>query len=207
MFYKNRTKFIIDNINWKKENKILDVGFIGAYRDSFIHNAIVSKLKNNDELVGIDTSYKIKDFKNKDNIKYLKESVFNLDNNEENISKFDYIIFCEVFEHLENPYKTLHIFKKLLKKGGVLLITYPNPISWKKLIRYIFTNNIVEEKFLSLYAGDPEHKIFPYPPSIVNYLNSIEFEVKEVSFLKNFLSYLKYFNKFSSYIGIVAKKN
>lgn len=47
---------------------------------------------------------------------------------------FDQIASVEVVEHLENPYHFLREAARLLKKGGMLLVTTPNPDHfWNKL--------------------------------------------------------------------------
>lgn len=43
-----------------------------------------------------------------------------------NLSKFDYIFFADVLEHVVNPDKVLMEFSKLLKKNGKILVSVPN---------------------------------------------------------------------------------
>ena len=49
--------------------------------------------------------------------------------------QFDLVTLWDVFEHLPNPVQTLEICRKILKPGGVLLLSLPNPQSWD---RYLF---------------------------------------------------------------------
>jgi SAM-dependent methyltransferase len=53
---------------------------------------------------------------------------FNLDNDSLSIlnRKFDIIVATEVLEHLKNPEKYLQEMQALLKKDGVVLISFPN---------------------------------------------------------------------------------
>lgn len=44
----------------------------------------------------------------------------------EKIGKFDIVIFMEVIEHLINPDQAIVNINKLLKKGGLLILTTPN---------------------------------------------------------------------------------
>lgn len=44
----------------------------------------------------------------------------------ENDGVFDAILCTEVFEHIPYPIETLHEFSRLLKKGGVLILTAPS---------------------------------------------------------------------------------
>lgn len=45
---------------------------------------------------------------------------------EHNIESYDIVIMTEVIEHLDNPIIFLNAIKKVLKKGGILIITTPN---------------------------------------------------------------------------------
>ncbi len=49
-------------------------------------------------------------------------------------NQFDLITLWDVFEHLPNPEETLQIIHKILKPGGVLLLTLPNSQSWDRHI-------------------------------------------------------------------------
>lgn len=81
-----------------------------------------------------------------------------------------------------------------------------NSVSWKKLLRYFLTSDILDEKYTDLYKRHKEHKIFPFPPSLIVYLNELGFKVRKVCFIKGFLSKIHFLRKFSDYIGIVAEK-
>ena len=58
---------------------------------------------------------------------YLEDGFF-----EDNF--FDVITLWDVFEHLSEPVETLHIISKILKPGGLLVITTPNANSWERKI-------------------------------------------------------------------------
>lgn len=47
-------------------------------------------------------------------------------------NQFDLITLWDVFEHLPNPTESLEIIHKILKPGGVLLLTLPNSNSWDR---------------------------------------------------------------------------
>ena len=206
MKYKSRTEFVILKLkNKSKERKILDIGFIGEYNTPFIHNAILNNYPE-DYVVGIDISDKINIFKNSKNSEYLQLSIFDIDKIKKFKNFFDIITFCETFEHLPNPYLSLEKINYCLKQNGKLLMTYPNPLSIKKFIHYLFQKNLLKKKFLKKYLGAIDHKVFPMPTSIIAYLNYIGFEVEEIAFLKGKLSKIPILNKFSSYIGVIAKK-
>lgn len=51
-----------------------------------------------------------------------------------NASRYDLIFAVEVIEHLENPRGFCRLAARLLKGGGVIVITTPNPISLSSLV-------------------------------------------------------------------------
>ena len=52
-------------------------------------------------------------------------------------SAFDYCINVEGLEHLENPFHTLREFSRVLKPGGVLIMTTPNVLNVFSRLRYV----------------------------------------------------------------------
>ncbi len=65
--------------------------------------------------------------------------------------KYDLITSTEVFEHLQNPLDTLHLFKKHLKKGGLIAIMT------------LFHDNNEENFWNWWYRRDPTHILFYTP--------------------------------------------
>ncbi len=65
--------------------------------------------------------------------------------------KYDLITSTEVFEHLKNPLETLLLFKKHLKKDGIIAIMT------------LFHNNDTEEFLNWWYRRDPTHILFYTP--------------------------------------------
>lgn len=47
---------------------------------------------------------------------------------------FDAILLGELIEHIEEPYKALKKCHKVLQKGGKLILTTPNPLSFPRII-------------------------------------------------------------------------
>lgn len=67
----------------------------------------------------------------KDNLDYIYHFDFNKDdinilNQHFSNSKFDYIIFADVLEHLVDPLGVIKYFKKYLNHKGVIIISLPN---------------------------------------------------------------------------------
>jgi SAM-dependent methyltransferase len=51
---------------------------------------------------------------------------------------FDVVACIEAIEHLENPWLLVREAKRVLKRGGVLLVTTPNVLSIKSRVSYLF---------------------------------------------------------------------
>lgn len=61
---------------------------------------------------------------------------------------FDIILLGEVIEHLLDPYKAIGELSKILKNGGLLILSTPNPhgfpllfVEWLNIKRYFYTKN------------------------------------------------------------------
>ena len=70
-----------------------------------------------------------------------------VDLNEENLpyddNYFDYVLFIEVVEHLENPSKTIRELSRVLKTGGIAVMSTPFTGSLIQKIYYMFTGNFL----------------------------------------------------------------
>jgi ubiquinone/menaquinone biosynthesis C-methylase UbiE len=85
-------------------------------------------------------------------------------------TSFDKVLFLDVIEHLNERRKVLGEIKRILKKGGLLLLSAPNRnTSWKE---------IKEKAGLSPFA-DPDHKIEYTRDEIIEELTKSEFRLKE----------------------------
>ena len=205
--YLTRTDFVLGALNLNKSSPktILDVGFIGEYRKPFIHNAIKGAMGKKDRLIGLDSSDKINNYENTENIIYQKKSIFDIDDGSLG-DGVDAVVLCEVFEHLYTPFLSLHKICAILKPGGKLIMTYPNPLSIRIFIKYLLQKDVTNKDFISTYNGAPDHKVFPLPPSMIKYLQDIGFVVRELHYLKGRFHRHRILKKFSPYIGIVAVK-
>lgn len=51
---------------------------------------------------------------------------------------FDLVTFTEVIEHVENHYAVLRDIRRVLKPGGIVVITTPNILNLKSRLRFLF---------------------------------------------------------------------
>lgn len=132
--FKKRAEFIFKEIEREKPGAVLDVGCgRGFYTKALTQYKFIKKI------VGLDTNPKYLNVAAKINnsvrVRFVEGSIYALPFKE---SLFDLIICSEVLEHLINERRALAEMSRVLKPGGVLLITVPNrhfppvwdPINW-----------------------------------------------------------------------------
>jgi len=111
----------------KPYSKVLDIGCAEAQLLEFLPKCkyigidmrkdMIQKLKNNGiEAICLDVSREPLPFKN----------------------EFDYVIAGEILEHLIRPYDFLVQVRKVLKVGGILIGTTPNPYALDKILNILF---------------------------------------------------------------------
>jgi len=86
-------------------------------------------------ILGVD----IENFLKFDDIEFKKRD---LDNNWDLKDKFDLVIATELIEHLENPRHFFRELKKVLKEGGIGIITTPNIAQWKARLNFLLRGKI-----------------------------------------------------------------
>ena len=111
-----RTKLVL---NWIPENtqNLLDVGCAWGYGTRFLKAKNVYAMEPHEGYVEIAKK------------RYPKIKFFSGALEEKNPFKkdfFDVIVLVEVFEHVENELKTLDEAFKILKPGGILIMTMPH---------------------------------------------------------------------------------
>ena len=192
--YQTRTSFVLEMLRQSgtlKGTSILDVGFIGGYQEATVHYNIVDSLGEASSLIGIDLdeenlkrflkSEKTKMRQEKYNLKYEAMSIFDTTFSD---GEIDIVLMLEVFEHLLSPYSVFDEIKRILKPCGSIILTYPNPLNWKKMIKFALQRDLLDESYLKIFAGAPDHKVFPHPVCLANYLNHAGFETKAIEFIK-----------------------
>jgi len=121
------TEFVEDN------KKVLDVGC--AYGN--LAKVISS---NKCEVIGIEISVKAGKSANKYCKEVFIDDVETIELSSNYINYFNYIIFADILEHLNNPFKVLEKFKKYLKNDGCIIVSLPNITNWRMRLKILFGN-------------------------------------------------------------------
>jgi len=223
-FQDSRTAFVLDalgRIDTVGPKRILDVGFIGDYDVPTLHFAVRDSLRPGDTIVGIDNDPSfIEKFNALPQSKSIPEGIeadyrcASLYQSGLAQNSFDAILLCEVLEHLEEPFGAIAELTKLLKPGGRLILTYPNPLSVPMFVRYLRQKDLFDNAFLDTFRGFHEHRVFPHPASLAVTLRAMGYATGPATFLQimggspmPFLArHSADVRKFGSYAGICAVK-
>ncbi|MBT3208682.1 MAG: class I SAM-dependent methyltransferase [Bacteroidetes bacterium] len=90
-------------------------------------------------------------------------------------NSLDAVTLFHVFEHLSNPKETLETISELLKKDGILLISFPNIDSYQS------------RKFKGdwLHLDPPRHLLFFEPTDFIKLLKEYGFEIVSENYLSS----------------------
>ena len=80
----------------------------------------------------------LKSFETFEQLEDYSSSDFNVDQLPFSDGSVDFILLCEVIEHLYNPDHILREINRVLRKGGKLLISTPNLNSWFNRLLFLF---------------------------------------------------------------------
>lgn len=199
-------------IRWLEEtvdgNRILDIGFVGEYRESTTHSRIASE--NPDAtLVGVDVKPTVAERVVDSGV---RGDLFRLPFDSDS---FDSVVFAEVLEHLSEPAAALEEISRILESGGRLYLTTPNPFSLYRYLRHYLVSRDLNSEF---YLGADDHVQFVDPLSLSNLLMTSGFSIKECTFRNVSIpkyptlpdwDILKYFpiSRAGSYTCIVASRD
>lgn len=125
---------------------------------------------------------------NKDNFRYKDEIEFIQGDLNQGLHfddrSFDYTVILETIEHLQNPYFVLSEINRILKVGGILVLSTPNILNLKSRFRFLFEGTydyfreppleVFKHKFINVH-------IFAYKyPELEYILFDTNFEVEGV---------------------------
>lgn len=150
----------------KKEMKVLD---LGGYTGDFLR--ILPK--------GVDYTVVDIDEKALALAKKKGAKIIHLDLNKDKLSlkgRYDLIVVTEVLEHLQDPETVLNQIKKLLKKGGIVLVSLPNDNLIYHRFRVLMGKGIIKIPFSSHY-----HLHFPTIAQSKEFINRF-FRIKETRY-------------------------
>ncbi|UII23669.1 class I SAM-dependent methyltransferase [Fulvivirga ligni] len=127
----NKKDFILKQFS--KESSVLDVGCIGQAIDnksnSWLHGILC---QHSDNVVGVDI--------NEEKIIEVKKAGYNIFHTTEltNAHHFDVIVMGDIIEHVSDVNIFLEFYAKHLKPGGKMVITTPNPFSFRQILNIFF---------------------------------------------------------------------
>lgn len=117
-WWEGRRKLIQNFIPKKKNLRVLDIGCGTGETLSF-----VKRIRPNSQVYGIDTmSLAVSYTKSRNHTKAYVASAMKLPFRD---NFFDVLLYLDVLEHLKDHHKALMEGKRVLKKGGVMIITCP----------------------------------------------------------------------------------
>jgi len=94
-------------------------------------------------------------------------------------SEFDIVLWCELLEHLTaDPTYALYEIHRVLKPGGLLLLTTPNVLAWQNLWKLALGRNIYD--VYSGYGAYGRHNREYTPQEAVQLLQACGFEPIEL---------------------------
>jgi SAM-dependent methyltransferase len=101
---------------------------------------------------------------------------------------FNHVVMIEVIEHLENPFFVLREINRILKPGGILILSTPNILNLKSRFRFLFegTYDYYREPPLELfYSPKDKHfdiHLFGYKyPELEYILFKTNFKIENIS--------------------------
>ncbi len=130
--FARRARILVQSLRLSGREKVLEIGCGRGY-----YEGLLSFLYQNLRLVAIDTNDRYLDIARKMNqsqhIEFLNADALNLP---WKANRFDRVFATEVLEHLPDDTKGLSEMYRVLKKGGIAVITVPNkhyPFFWDPL--------------------------------------------------------------------------
>lgn len=155
MSLKRRARRIIEGINPKDGEKIIDLGCGTGY-----YLFLLSNLRINLDLTGFDNDIgAMEEAKAMLSFRKIKFVLGDLHRMPFKDNSFDKAVMSEVLEHVENDRQVLKEAFRILKKGGVLIISAPSknfpllwdPINW--VLQRMFNTHIRKGFWSGIWSG------------------------------------------------------
>lgn len=184
MALKRRAKRMIQQLELKNVDKILDLGCGDGY-----YSYLLSRISLKIEVIGIDNHVaaieSAKRQARKRNIKFIIGNAEKLPFPE---NYFDKIVMSEIIEHVKDDERVLREARRVLKQGGILVLTTPNkdypflwdPISW--FLDHFFNSHIKSGFFAGIWN---QHIRLYKPEEIEKKLEKVGFKLVSSELLTN----------------------
>jgi predicted TPR repeat methyltransferase len=161
-----KNQYIINNLEAK--HTVLDVGCVGQAIDInsqlWLHKELAEKVK---DLTGVDIE--------RSGIEKLKKLGYNVLHVDELSEKnFDVIVMGDIIEHISNLEEFLLFYKKRLKKHGMIIITTPNPFSFRQILNIL----LFKRPFINI-----EHTCFLDPYTLIELSQRCGLEIIDFSWI------------------------
>jgi SAM-dependent methyltransferase len=153
---------------------VLDIGFVG--QTGFVFRELARRCRGT--LVGLDIA--------KDRVLALKAPLSLVaDGNLLPLRSecCDMVVLAEVMEHLYQPWDVIAESRRVLKPGGRLILTTPNPYGWTRWLRFWLAPRgakLVSRGNYRRSLGDSDHVMFWEPLSLANALHDHGLVVEEM---------------------------
>lgn len=155
MSLKRRAKMIIEELNPKLGEKIIDLGCGTGY-----YLFLLSNLYTNLDLYGFDNDQKAmqeaEEILSSKNIKFVTGDLHKMPFEENSFNK---VVMSEVLEHVENDQQVLKETFRILKPGGLLVVSIPSknfpflwdPFNW--ILQHLFGMHINRGFWSGIWSG------------------------------------------------------
>ena len=149
---------------------VLDIG-------SGMGTFLVAAKPHYKEAVGLDVSAQMAAFVQRQlGVKVVLEQFENFHYDK----KFSLIHMSHVIEHIPNPKAWLDKARKMLERGGILVINVPNKFSISFRMQHLFYKLKLKKQFSDAWADPsrtPDHLFEPTVPSMLRFLKQNDYEV------------------------------
>lgn len=175
--FANRAKIILSNLDPKPGMKVLDIGCGRGF-----YEKIISHLFKGVKVIGLDQRQEYLPNWQHPQVTFQVADAQALPFPNQS---FDRIICSEVLEHLNNNQKALQEIKRVLKKGGMILLTVPMknyPFTWDPLnfiLEHLFKKHI-PARWWWLAGIWADHQRLYSENELFKKIESVNLEVKKI---------------------------